>query len=537
MGRTLVLCILALSAACTGDFEKYNKHPTDPSPTDLTVPDRVGTLFSGMLYLMHNSQENDNQMIEQMVGNQSGGYMATTNNWQGYNYGTFNPTPDWTKYPFDKLFTGFYGNYFKVKELTQAKGYIFAWANIVRVAVMLRATDTYGPIPYSKMGNGELAVKYDRGDSVYLHMIDDLDASIITLTGFISENSGKTNPMAEYDVVYNGDFARWIRFANSIKLRMAVRMATNVADVALVDYAKQVMADAVAGGCIESNGDNAFLPTNDNPYRKAAFDWGDLAINATLSAYMNGWNDPRLPVYMTRAVNGADQSTTWRGVRTGIVFTSSNKETYSSSAYSKPNFSATSPMLVFCAAETKFLKAEAVQRGWLPASIGTAQSLYQEGITTSMEQHNVSIGTYLNVTTNPSNYTDHNNTSSFNVASAQNGGAVTVAWSNATTDARKLEAIITQKWLAMYPLGFEAWCDFRRTSYPRIIPSVTNLNAGEVFNPTTQITGSNAVRLIRRLPYPVSEYNGNHDNVEDAVTNLLGGADTFGTNLWWARQS
>ncbi|MDR2627301.1 MAG: SusD/RagB family nutrient-binding outer membrane lipoprotein, partial [Dysgonamonadaceae bacterium] len=252
------ICSLTLFTSCIQNFEDYNTHSTNPSPEDMTTAEKVGTLFPGMICLMHNFQENDNQMIEQMVGNQYGGYMAITNSWQGTNFGTFNPPANWVEYPFNKLFSGFYANYFKVREITEQKGYIYAWANIVRVAVMLRVVDTYGPIPYSKMGEGKLMVEYDDVQTVYHTMIGDLNNSITTLTTFLSENQGKSNPMAEYDLVYTGEFSKWIKFAHSLKLRMAVRMAA-------VDeeYAKGVMAEAIAGGPIESNADNAFLPTTD----------------------------------------------------------------------------------------------------------------------------------------------------------------------------------------------------------------------------------------------------------------------------------
>jgi hypothetical protein len=521
-----VICSLALFASCIQNFEDYNTHPTNPSPEDMTTAEKVGTLFPGMLYLMHNFQENDNQMIEQMVGNQYGGYMATTNNWQGTNFGTFNPPANWVEYPFNKLFSGFYANYFKVREITEQKGYIYAWANIVRVAVMLRVVDTYGPIPYSKMGEGKLMVEYDDEQTVYHNMIDDLNNSITVLTAFLGESQGKSNPMAEYDLVYKGDFSKWIKFANSLKLRMAVRIAA-----VDEDYAKGIMAEAIASGPIESNADNAFLPTTDNPYRKAAFDWNDLAVNALLSSYMNGYVDPRRPVYMTQTSTG-----TYLGVRMGI--NNISKDFYSSTMFSKPNFAANSPLLVFCAAETKFLKAEAALQGWIAGGDTEARGFYEQGILTSMEQHGVTAGTYTSGTTNPQRYSDPM------PGGNGNGGtsisAITVSWSSTNTTANtKLAKIITQKWIANYPLGFEAWCDFRRTGFPQIYAAQNNLNSessigiieNRAFSATTY-----RPRLVRRLPYPVSEYNGNSANVEAAVANMLGGVDKGNVDLWWAKK-
>jgi hypothetical protein len=501
-------------SACTDNFEYYNTHHTYPSPEDMTVVEQVGTLFPGMLYLMHNAQENDNQMIEQMVGNQYGGYMTTTNNWQGTNFGTFNPSSGWIEYSFNKLFSGFYANYFKVAEVTEKKGYIYAWANIVRVAVMLRVVDTYGPIPYSMMGDGNLMVSYDEEQAVYRLMITDLSNSIDALTDFINESQGRANPLAEYDLVYKGDFNKWVKLAHSLKLRMAVRIAH--VDPA---YARQMMAEALSGaGPIEDNADNAFLPTTDNPYLKSATNWGDVAINATLTAYMNGFNDPRRAAYMTPTGN------TFTGVRMGI--NGINKEKYSSSDFSKPNVTKDSPLLVYCAAETKFLKAEAALQGWVA---GNAETLYREGIQTSMDQHGVAPGTYSNGTTTPADYTDPVN--SGNNYPAGSFTPITVSWTNGNTNTR-LEKIITQKWIANYPLGFEAWSDFRRTGFPQMIPPVNNLSTDASMGTIDGAKG----RLVRRLPYPVSEYNGNYEHVTFAVQNMLrGGQDVGSADLWWAK--
>jgi len=233
---------------------------------------------------------------------------------------------------------------------------------------------------------------------------------------------------------------------------------------------------------------------------------------------------------------------TYRGVRMGIE--NIEKEIYGGVLYSKPNFKFNSPLLVYCAAETYFLMAEAALRGWIT---GDAGYYYELGIRTSMEQHEVSIGDYLSTTTNPALYTDpHNDRLTFDLSSVNAGGDVTVAWSRAITDASKLEAIITQKWIAVFPLGFEAWSDFRRTNYPRIMPAVNNLSSpltgGLVNNPELIIDPNSlepgiAIRMVRRLPFPVSEYHENPDNTKHAANKLLGGPDVFSTNIWWARTS
>lgn len=517
--RTVVILSFAtlFAISCTGDFERLNLHPTNPTEDDLTGSEILGSLFSSLIATMHYAQENRNQMVDQMIGNQYGGYMATTNNWQGTNFGTFNPSNDWVDYPFKTIMVDFNSNFIKVKNVTDSKGYIFGWASILRVATMLRVTDMYGPIPYSKIGLvSSDAIEYDNVQDLYHTMISDLDNGISALQSFMAENPSE-NPMAEYDVVYNGDFNQWMKFANSLKLRMAVR-------IALVDteYAKQAMSEAIAGGVIEANADNAFIPTQDNPYYKSSHSWGDLAVSATLSAHMNGYNDPRRPVYMTLCTFGS----TYRGVCMGIE--NIRKNIYSNIGYySKPAFTPDSPLLVYCAAETAFLKAEAALRGWIAGGDDTAKAHYENGVNLSMDQHGVDIGDYLDGTTPPITHKDIFSQKTFTVTTP-----ITVSWDDSDTNQNtKLEKIITQKWLANYPLGFESWCDHRRTGFPQFFPAMHNLSSsgfiGSIINTPT--------RMVRRLPFPQSQYQGNNENVQKAIQ-MLGGDDAAYTDLWWAKK-
>lgn len=218
-----------LFASCTGNFDELNTHPTDVYPEDMTPTERVGTLFVAMTRLLNACQENNSQHTEQMVG-QYGGYFATTAPWNGTNFGTFNPSADWVDVPYKDMFTEFYPNFQTIKESTGGTGYIYAWASILRVGVMLRVADIYGPIPYSEMGKGEFQVAYDDVKTLYHNMFDDLTRSINVLSAFVQENEGKEVPVAEYDIIYNGDFSKWIKYANSLKLRMAVRIASNTED-------------------------------------------------------------------------------------------------------------------------------------------------------------------------------------------------------------------------------------------------------------------------------------------------------------------
>ena len=169
-------------------------------------------------------------------------------------------------------------------------------------------------------------------------------------------------------------------------------------------------------------------------------------------------------------------------------------------------------------AEVYFLKAEAALRGWSGA--GDAKTNYEMGISKSFEQHGVSgVSTYItDNTSKPSNYVDPINPSNNSPALS----TITIAWDGGASNEQNLERIITQKWIAMFPEGQEAWSEFRRTGYPKIFPVVSNQSGGII---DTNIQ-------IRRIPFVDSELSTNPSGVSGAVSKL-GGPDNGATRLWW----
>lgn len=517
--QTANIALIATSmllVSCISNFEELNTHPTDIYEEDFTPIEKLGALFPTMIYFLNPTHENQNQQIEQMIGGQYGGYFTTTNNWEGAIPRLYNPSDKYADYPYTDTFTKFYPNFFKIAEATNKQGYIYAWASIIRVAVMQRIADIYGPIPYSQMGGGQFAVAYDDLQQLYHTMITDLTTSINTLNLFIKENTGNL-PIAEYDIMYNGDFSKWIKYANSIKLRMAVRIA-NID----TDYAKQIIKEAIEGGVIESNKDNAFLPSNDNPYYKSAIDWKDLSINGTLSIYMSTYNDPRIGHYMTESEYERNGNK-YFGIRPGISYSTYYLPTYKTK-FSKPTFVQNSSLPVFYASETFFLKAEAALQGWISGGETQAKNYYEQGIQISMEQYGVDVGDYLAGNSAPSKYEDPYRS----IYNESITNTPTVSWDNGTN---KLEKIITQKWIANYPLGLESWAEFRRTGYPKMLTVYTNKSS------VSYIGSIDKTRMVRRLPYPKSEIDSNPENVAYAITNFLKGEDLGSTDLWWATKN
>jgi hypothetical protein len=173
--------------------------------------------------------------------------------------------------------------------------------------------------------------------------------------------------------------------------------------------------------------------------------------------------------------------------------------------------------IVVYAAETQFLLAEGALRGWNVGG-GTAQSLYEQGVADSFADWGVSTGSYLTSSATPADYEDPLY-DDFDIAAVS---SVSPKWSDATTDEQRLEKIMTQKWIAMFPEGMNAWAEYRRTGYPKQFPVVSNQSQGVI---STEFG-------VRRLTYTTNQKASNKQGVDGAVAKL-GGPDTGATRLFW----
>lgn len=505
----VAVCSL-LAASCTGNFEELNTHPTDLDPDIMSSTERVGTLLPTLMYLLSPQQENQSQMIDQIIFGQLGGYYSSCNNYgENTNIATYNPSDKFVASPFNDILPAFYSNYFNIVEQTEGEGPVCVLANVLRAGVMMRVADTYGPIPYSHVDGGAFEVPYDKVEDLYPMMINDLSEAISALESLSGSTSSE---LAQYDIMFNGNFSRWLKYANSLKFRMAVRMSSMD-----VEFAKTAMAEAMAGGMLLDNADNAALPTADNPIRKATQNWGDSKVNATLTTYMNGYNDPRRAAYFTVSSSGDEE---YHGHPLGedkLNKLSLLLEPYDAT-YSCPNLEMSSSIPVFNASESYFLLAEAALNGWISGE--SAQSYYETGITRSMEQYGAAVGNYL----------ADENSGTFRYTDSKTGTNLTledvpaVSWSSTTSDYVHLQQILTQKYIANFMIGLESWSDFRRTGYPVMFTSVSD-------------DGGLGSRQARRLPYPQTEYATNGANVRQAVAESFGGTDDMKQDLAWAKKN
>lgn len=523
IGIYLLSCTFVLSG-CTANFLKINSNPFEVDKDQMQADGyAVAAALKALCSTVVSTDVNTAQFTDCLLGGPMGGYYATSNNGFKNTVDNYNPTDDWTRVfmSSDRIIPTLYSNMKELESITDDP-VVMAIASVIKVAAMDRVTDTYGPVPYSRIGEGgKLQVAYDSQEDIYVSMFSELDQAISVLA---ENREGGISALADY--IYGGSAEKWCRFANSLKLRLAMR----------ISYASPALSREMAEsavhhpvGVFTSNDDNARLTRfgeKGNPLYVAvkyneptdpkSVTGGDSHAAADIICYMNGYQDPRRSAYF---IESEWEDVEYVGMRRGIEIPSLNQV---GRKYSGINLSVSAPVYWMNAAEVAFLKAEAA--GVFGYDMGgKAGDFYEEGIRLSFQQWNAQ-GYEDYVKDNllvPDTYDDPSGQNSYHEKLSD----ITVAWDESASPEQKQERIIIQKWIANYHLGNEAWADYRRTGYPKMIPATAagNKSNGEVDS-----------RLgARRMPYPQSEYTNNPDNIAFAVANYLKGEDNMATRVWW----
>jgi hypothetical protein len=358
-----------------------------------------------------------------------------------------------------------------------------AIAGILKVWIMQMLTDAYVNVPYTQAMNVSqyITPQYDDAKTIYSQLTDSLTASINMLDG--------TQPsFTNADVIYKGDVAKWTALGHSLMLRLAIRMAD--AD----DAKAKSLIEAHYQGALASNADNAeftYLGADPNrfPMDETNRDITDFYVTATLVDYMKGTSDPRLPVYAREVVD----SNAIVGMPYGWSTTDPARPTKASFPGTRI-YSSDMKGILMTYSEVAFILAEAAARNF---SVGSdAATWYAAGVQASMNYWGVATAeadTYL-------------------AAVPYTAGD----WRN---------VIGTQKWLALYPQGFQAWFERLRLDFKK--PDGTDL----FILPVSGSLDQNVTDVPHRLTYPTNERNANSVNYTKAGEAI--GGDTKGTKNWW----
>jgi hypothetical protein len=359
-------------------------------------------------------------------------------------------------------------------------------SNYKGVALVLRSwvfqllTDAYGDIPYKQAGaiDQYLTPVYNSQKDVYFGLLDDLKTAQAAL-----DPSGKA---IAGDVIYNGKIALWKKFANSLRLRIALRIADREPE-----KSKQILAEIAAegSGYISSNSEIAQLNYFDSPNQNPVSAWfetrDDYRISKTITDRLFQLNDPRLAVFASKTQTATP--TGYVGIPNGLTTGDANNLGFAKT--SRPGtaiITARAPAVVISYSEVLFDRAEAAARG---LTSGDAGDLYKQAIRASLSQYGIADNDITNY----------------------------LAQSTVQYDANNYKKSIgEQKWIALYGQGLEAFAEWRRLDFPKLAPAVAGVLNGQL-----------PVRFI----YPGTEQSLNKENYKKAVTSQ--GADVLTTKLWF----
>jgi len=501
----VALISVFMLTGCTKNFEEIN---TDPTRLTSLNPNDVKALFPNAEYVgMYNGW--NYQTAQGLFADQYAQYFAGTQT--AFDSHRYVIHQSWVKDHWKNAYEQTLPSLvILIRETGGGKAPTMnALARIWKVFVLHRTTDYFGPIPYSQIGSEEKVIAYDAQSDIYTDFFKELAEASADLQNNLSITS-----FGAIDLIYSGSDqnSKWLKFANTLRLRLALR-------VSKVDPAKaKTEAEAaVAGGVFLDNSDDAFCKvTSDNINAfNVQTGWNEFRMSATMESYLKGYADPRLSKYFQPAVNTG----TYEGVRNGMNPAEQNISQNNYDNHSNVSLRLTeaqmgiTPMNVMYAAEAYFLRAEGALNGWNMG--GTAQQLYEKGIELSMKTWGVTdmtlITAYINSPNVPIAPLDYFNSPAVSTAP--------IKWS--ADPAMQREQILTQKWIALFPDGHEAWAELRRAKFPKMYPLIHSDNP---FVPANQM-----IRRITFLDYD-RERNGPAVIAAEA---LLGGPDNAGTPLWW----
>jgi hypothetical protein len=474
------LIVAIAFTGCRKDFEEINTNPNEPT-----------TVSTGFLLTAAQKRIMDENM-DSFWGSRRG--MQMSQFWSSNQYSNesrYQFRTDVTNGAWRDFYAGVLQDLQQIIDLnTDSPDDVSGYGdngNQIAVATVLQAwtyqllTDAFGAIPMGEAlsGTDNLSPAYDSQQAVYGKLVSMLDGAIAGM------DAGASGPNG--DQIYGGDMSAWATFANSLKLRVAMRMS----DVDAAG-AKAAGESAIAGGVITANADNAAFPyidaaPNNNPVNEANKTRNDFAASNTMIDFLTGLNDPRMQIYYEPSASD--------GVYIGEVYglDETNAALTPDAVVSQPGAMALGgglPGIFMDAAQVNFLLAEAAERGW--AGAGDAEANYNAGVTASFEFWGAD-------------------------GAADYLAQADVAYGSAA--GTYSERIGRQKWVALYMQGQEAWAEYRRMDFGVLLPCADGALAGDGSVPS-------------RMEYPLDEQTLNYDSYSAGVASL-GGADALETKLWW----
>ncbi len=512
-----IACLVGmLAAGCTDKFDSMNTDPTgitDGNPGYI-IPymEEWGTHISSWEY----------QVGDNLHTNLYAQYFANTASYFSSDSYSYNSA--WVT---DGFWNSYYVGVLKqmraiedIVKTNEGYGNIYQVGRIFTARCTALTTDVFGDIPYTEAAKGNSNAKYDSQESIYKDVFKELTEA----SEYLSKHKNDASMITfkdNQDLIYNGDLSKWVKLANSLRLRYALRIAYIDPTTAKQEGEAALKAE---GGLLSSIDDNAGVyisGTGSNGWPLFQISgWGEFAMSETMETTLKTQStvlDPRTTLWFGHTTGSTAETPEFIGVPNGLSAEGlakypSDQRSYvwgyqamplwNSADNSESSFDIGKRQKVMDYSEVCFLKAEAALRGWSGA--GDAKANYLAGIQASFDAERSQVDAKYYTTENDETYKTTGE----------------VAWeTNASTEVH-LKQIITQKWIALYPDGAEAWTEFRRTGLPELTPVATTLES-------TLPSGT----FIKKLRYTDDELREN-PNASDKTLNQNQG-DGMNVRVWW----
>lgn len=475
MKLIMVMLIIGTLVSCSKDFDNLNK---DPNRLENVAP---GTLLAPAQYYGHwaitlRAHRIHNELVQYTVET------GTLNDFARYIFRENEP---------DYLWINLYRRANDMQEMYQLAEKIkdvnnMGAALVMKAWLVSNLTDMFGDIPYTDAFKGEdelLYPKFDTQKSIYESLLADLKRA----NDLFKENLAFDGT----DLIYNNDVIKWKKFSNALRLRLLLRLSDRPEMNSRAEIAEMV-GNPTKYPLFESNDDEAMMKnTGVSPFINTFSTWrdaefsGNRRLGKPLMDLMNTTVDGRRFRYATKNRDGG-----YNGIPSGYTQTQA-AEFASNGGVGASTYATTLqlqnypyPLLTY--SEVMFNLSEAALKGWITAS---SETYYNKGIEASWRQWNCT----------------------------WDGGAGTTYLARSTVKFNNtMERLMSQKYIALFFSGFEAWNEYRRTGYPNL--------------PIGPAVGNDGI-LPRRLEYPLIEKATNKENYREVSARI--GGDNLKTRVWW----
>lgn len=532
--KTIVACsIFFMLTGCVDGLNENPNKPDDNVDYNLNDPRLFSTLRAGIAM-----EGDDEQRVKSLMVD----FYAQVADGGNFNTKYYFMNDDWNRRMYTRVQSNVSSLNIVIRNLSKFNdlyAHSIAVAKIWRVFNQASAVDYFGPIPFSKYSEIEDNPPYMSVEDNYKEFFKELEEAVALL------EKDCDNPIfmnVSSDIIFKNKADKWMKFANSLRLRYAMRLSEVAPALCKAEAAK-----AIAAGVMESTADKACLPPKANGdwgqdynYTMFQISWGGpLNMTSTFEKLVTGIGGFDFPAYAVnkrkgtalsnvhpekvdpRAVIMFDPAATtgdWKGIPYGLP-----DGTYNTGDYKTENFSEfgflyqggepykSRPYDVFLYEEACFLKAEAAARGFVTGVDAKAE--YEKGVRASFSTWGANGATeYL--------LSEEKNLAGTSAKFDDEAGAGNT----------KLEKIITQKYLAAFPdVSLESWNDKRRLNLPRFDVSLSR-NESQYNASNKDI--KDPKNFIKRVQYPEQEKKINNAEYERGVQ-MLGGQDITTTPLWW----